>query len=101
MTERRSLIDGLKQTPAVDPKAEKDFVYPPKEKGTAAGSPSTPPAAPQPTRSPISTRIRSDLAAALKRVSLERQLAGTEPHTLQDILEEAITSWLRESGYQL
>ena len=27
MNERRSLIDGLKQTPPIDPKIEKDFVF--------------------------------------------------------------------------
>jgi hypothetical protein len=51
------------------------------------------------SRSPISTRIRADFAAALKRASLERQLAGAEPHTLQDILEEAIEPWLKANGY--
>jgi len=37
---------------------------------------------------PLTTRIRSDYGAALKRASLERQLAGQVPNTLQDILEE-------------
>jgi len=37
--------------------------------------------------------------AALKRASLERQLQGTEPSTLRDILEEAIEPWLRTNGY--
>ena len=35
-----------------------------------------------------------DFAKALKRASLERQLKGLEPNTLQDILEEAIEPWL-------
>lgn len=50
-------------------------------------------------RVPISTRIRGDLAAALKRCSLERQLKGIEPNTLQDILEQAIEPWLKDNGY--
>ena len=102
MSDRRSLIDGLKQTAsAVDPKLEKDFVFrahkPSAGKGTAQ-----PALASAPTvvsRSPISTRIRADFAAALKRASLERQLKGIEPYTLQDILEEAIEPWLRGNGY--
>ena len=46
-----------------------------------------------------STRIRADLAAALKRTSLERQLNGLELHTVQDILEAALEPWLKSSGY--
>ena len=37
----------------------------------------------------MSTRLRSDLVAALKRASLERQLEGAEPSTLREILEDA------------
>jgi hypothetical protein len=48
---------------------------------------------------PISTRIRSEYADALKRASLERQLNKVEPNTLQDILEQAIEPWLRSYGY--
>jgi hypothetical protein len=35
-----------------------------------------------------------------QRASLERQLNGTAPNTLQDILEEALEPWLRSNGYQ-
>ncbi len=92
MTERRSLIDGLKSTPApIDSSLEKDFVYGDK---------------PQPTpqtavinRVPLSTRMREDFAKALKKASLERQLKGVEPNTLQDILEEAVEPWLKSNGY--
>ncbi len=104
MNERRSLVDGLKQSQsAVDPQLEKDFVFQAKKPTSGEGA-SQPIAAPQPSpptisRSPISTRIRADLGAALKRASLERQLSGTEPNTLQDILEEAIEPWLKSHGY--
>jgi hypothetical protein len=40
----------------------------------------------------------SDYATALKRASLERQLQGILPNTLQDILEEALEPWLRNHG---
>lgn len=103
MTERRSLIEGLKQTPAVDPHVESAFVFQGKTAPAAptetANRPVSPPATTVQSRAPISTRIRADLAAALKRASLERQLAGTEPNTLQDILEEAIEPWLQTHGY--
>lgn len=92
MTDRRSLTQGLKATPAtLDPTKEKQFVY-----GSDV-KPSTSPA--QPGSSPISTRLRADFIAALKRASLERQLDGVEPSTLRDILESAIEPWLRTHGY--
>ena len=43
--------------------------------------------------------MREDFAGALKRASLERQLAKVEPNTLQDILEQAVEPWLRANGY--
>ncbi len=39
-------------------------------------------------RAPLTTRVRADFAAALKRASLERQLKGVFPQTVQDILED-------------
>lgn len=96
MAERRPLVEGLKP-PAVDPKREAEFVYDKKptdrEPGTAAN------ASPPIGRSPLSTRIRTDFVVALKRASLERQLHGVEPHTLIDILEQAIEPWLKSNGY--
>jgi hypothetical protein len=102
MSERRTLIEGLKATPPpVDTKVEADFVYGAKALSQSAAKPATSsPVQTQATnRSPISTRIRSEFATALKRASLERQLSGQEPNTLQDILEEAIEPWLRSNGY--
>ena len=105
MADRRSLIEGLKPTaPAVNAGVEKDFVYgsTAKPASDAVGQSSAPVASPTTTqvvRAPISTRIRADFAQALKRASLERQLSGTEPNTLQDILEEAIEPWLKSHSY--
>lgn len=99
MADRRTLVDGLKSTPPamdIHREKEKEFVYGGKEK---PAEPAKPPAAPVISRVPISTRIRSDFSAALKRASLERQLSGEHPNTLQDILEEAIEPWLRQNGY--
>lgn len=103
MTERRSLIEGLKPAPGIDPKLEKEFVFQgkeaPSEEGAIKAVTPPPSYSTAHTRAPISTRIRSDFAAALKRASLERQLSKTEPSTLQDILEEAIEPWLKSNGY--
>lgn len=97
MADRRPLTEGLKSpAPPIDPQTEKDFVY----GGHKAESPAKPATQPSPlNRVPISTRIRGDFAAALKRASLERQLNGVEPNTLQDILEQAIEPWLKSNGY--
>jgi len=97
MAERRSLTEGLKATPPpIDIAVEKKFVYGDKEP-TKPTAPIVPAA--NLNRVPISTRIRDDFARALKRASLERQLEGKEPNTLQDILEEAIEPWLKSNGY--
>jgi hypothetical protein len=101
MSERRSLIQGLKATPpAIDPKLENQFVYAGKSPDQAAKTPAaTPTQKSTRSRVPISTRIRSDFAAALKRASLERQLEGQGTSSLQDILEQAIEPWLKSNGY--
>lgn len=100
MADRRTLTEGLAATPTVDPLVAREFVH--QGKAAPRPIPALPPAespAASPARAPLSTRIRSDYAAALKRASLERQLAGVEPSTLQDILEQAIEPWLQSNGY--
>jgi len=100
MTERRSLTDGLNptrtSTPNVNSRLEREFVQgsKPSEKTT-----SIPATQYHFSRVPISTRIRSEYASALKKASLQRQLDGIEPNTLQDILEQAIEPWLKSNGY--
>ena len=105
MSERRALVEGLKPTaPLVDPEKEKAFVFRDQKESTAKVNQ---PAVATPTSSttvvharvPFSTRMRADFANALKRASLERQLEGVEPNTLQDILEQAVEPWLRSNGY--
>ncbi len=91
MGERRSLVAGLPTEPTNA--AEREFVY--RDRSTAP-KPSPVAAA---SRSPFTTRLRDDYAKALKRASLERQIAGVVPNTLQDILEEALAPWLRDNGY--
>jgi hypothetical protein len=120
MKERRSLIEGLKVTPEVQ-ELEESFVYgtsrkqelrpmevetaPPVElpkqmSETPAIVEQQPRVLPQMTgRVPITTRARPEVATALKRASLQRQLAGAEPYHVQDIVEEALENWLNSKGY--
>lgn len=96
MTERRSLTEGLTPRPpgsppvAADAAKERQFVF---EHARAAL-----PRANTYSLVTITTRIRGEFAAALKRESLERQLRGVEPSSVQDMLDEAIEPWLRKHG---
>ncbi len=47
---------------------------------------------------PVTVRLRPEIASALKRASLERQLNGVSTFTQQDIVEEALLPWLRAEG---
>jgi hypothetical protein len=103
MAERRPLTEGLKSS-TTDSSKEKEFVYAGKapassEAPAVTAPPSVQTAKATPTRVPISTRMRTDFATALKRASLQRQLNGMEPSALQDILEQAVEPWLRSNGY--
>lgn len=98
MSERRSLVEGIKSQPVPNLNdREREFLLAAKPKTDPVSVDRSP--APQVARSPLSTKMRSDYAAALKRASLERQLRGVEPNTVQDILEEAIEPWLKANGY--
>lgn len=93
MVDRRTLTEGLKATPPpIDTGKEREFVFAGKEPAANGGAVTL-------TRTPLSSRIRTEFAVALKRASLERQLKAIEPHTLQDILEQALEPWLRSNGY--
>jgi hypothetical protein len=47
---------------------------------------------------PVTVRLRPEIASALKRASLERQLNGIPTYTQQDIVEEALLPWLQAEG---
>lgn len=47
---------------------------------------------------PVMVRLKPEIASALKRASLERQLNGVETYTQQDIVEEALLPWLQAEG---
>jgi hypothetical protein len=108
MKDRRSLTEGL--TGSVDRSVEEQFVFAGKSKTEPTPQIEAPAGAPgvvvakehlpnSVNRVPLTTRVPSDFAAALKRASLQRQLDGVFPNTLQDILEEALEPWLRSNGY--
>lgn len=104
MADRRALVEGIKPTTPVNPELEKQFVFGAKSESAEKPANQAPlytttSVTATQSRVPLSTRIRSDFSAALKRASLERQLAGVEPNMLQDILEQALEPWLKEHGY--
>ncbi len=126
MAERRALIEGLKQIDEdIDPNLAERFIdgkEPHPRTKTSLPKPSqqipeVPAAAPQLSKSvlaaaepsaspltgvgrvPVGARVRTKLADALKRASLERQLGGIQPNSIQEILEDAIELWLLKHGH--
>jgi hypothetical protein len=106
MTERRALVEGIKPKPEMSRAVEEDFIYGSKARSSNSQAAPSPKGDTVPNQSVhalnrvgLTTRIRADLAQALKRCSLERQLQGVEPNRVQDILEQALEPWLRSNGY--
>ena len=104
MAERRSLTTAVHSIPHADPEVVRAFVTQDKKPVPAvAESPVTRPpliAGFQPVGLiPITVRLRPEIAGALKRSSLERQLAGAEFFSQQEIVERALAAWLRENGH--
>lgn len=126
MAQRRPLIAGVNAPENVDPDAVRAFVTQErpkdarpelavlKEPVAEPEQPELPPAAAEepitaPARRgkgklpvgliPVTVRLRPEIAGALKRASLERQLAGDEVFTQQDIVELALEPWLRSQGH--
>ncbi|CAN5301046.1 hypothetical protein BH10PLA2_BH10PLA2_19800 [soil metagenome] len=108
--DRRPLTEGLRPEPEIDPNAALDFVYQKKDKEPSTPAPAKPAAparlaagtlspAGQSALIPLTARIPAEKFQALKRASFERQLQGVEPSSMQDIVEEALTPWLRKHGY--
>jgi hypothetical protein len=120
MTERRPLKIGMASVPALDAEAVRRFVKSDEPPGTdaaqkeelsaVAGHLPANPLRPRQARTkptgvtpvgliPVTVRLRPELAGALKRASLERQLAGEIVFTQQQLVEEALEPWLRSQGY--
>jgi cell pole-organizing protein PopZ len=103
MGERRPLVAGIKPERSIEEQFVRTGKLPDAEPPAAAGQTTAREAkastANTASRAPLTTRVRADFAEALKRASLQRQLDGVTPHTLQEILEEALEPWLRKHGY--
>ena len=104
MAERRKLTTAVKSIPNADPNAVLAFV-------TQERTPSRPvevqPTAPTPVNKafqpvgliPITVRLSPEVAGALKRASLERQLAGADFFSQQEIVERALVQWMADNGH--
>jgi hypothetical protein len=127
MADRRALLEGLSDIEEIDRERAEDFVYnqkprsatksgpPPKLDDHVAEATVVPPMSTSAAASaavtastsfhlasagrvPFGARVRTELASAVKRTSLERQLQGVQPNSVQDILEEALELWLHRHG---
>jgi len=108
--DRRPLKEGLKPDPEIDPQVARDFVYQDTAKPSTTAPESKPasrsqlaaesmnPATPE-ALVPLTARIAGKKFRATKRASFDRQLQGIKPNTIQDIVDEALTTWLRKHGY--
>lgn len=120
MSERRPLVETLDRSteehfvktgsmPNAQP--EQKLKIAPEPRAESAPSPESPKTSADRRRSkrskpvnpvgrvPVTLRFVPEIAGALKRASLERELDGLEPFTQQDIAESALEPWLREQGY--
>ncbi len=104
--ERRPLATAMQGIPNADPAAVRQFVTQERTPPTLNMSP-TQAGGRQASSTvltpvgliPVTVRLRPALAGALKRASLERQLAGEEVFTQQELVEQALEPWLRSLGY--
>ena len=103
MAERRTLTTAIHSVPNADPEVVRAFVTQEAKPAPLSSDCVKPPtvvsASFQPVGLiPITVRLRPEIAGALKRASLERQLAAAEFFSQQEIVERALAAWLRENG---
>lgn len=101
MAERRPLTEGITQSSTSNPPsdAERQFINNAKSASGSSPTDALRTAATDASGASLSTRIRPDFVALLKRASLERKLNGIEPNSLRAILEDALEPWLKANGY--
>lgn len=123
--ERRSLTNGMHAIPNADPVAVRQFVKqeqlpPDSADGIAPLTPEFCESSPRVKANedetysqsrrkgttlapvaliPVTVRLHPEIAVGLKRASLERQLAGEEVYTQQELVEQALGRWLKSQGY--
>ena len=100
MAERRKLAHRVQSPEYVNPEAMRAFVTqerkPDSTPKLAAGyTQMTPPVG----LIPVTVRLSPEIAGALRRASLERQLARAEYFSQQEIVERCLRVWLHEHGH--
>lgn len=108
MAERRTLSQRVHSPVHTNPEAVRAFVTQEPQDTPVVGPPSppTPPSSPTPLPTtnnafpvgliPITVRLSPEIAGALKRISLERQLARADYFSQQEIVERALKAWLQQ-----
>ena len=103
MAERRTLSTRVYSPVHMNPEAVRAFVTQEPQAASAVGPPPTPTPLPTPNNTfpvgliPITVRLSPEIAGALKRISLERQLARADYFSQQDIVERALKAWLQQN----
>ena len=104
MAERRTLSQRVHSPVHTNPEAVRAFVTQEPPATQAAGPSSPPTQLPTPNSSfpvgliPITVRLSPEIAGALKRISLERQLARADYFSQQEIVERALKAWLQQNA---
>ena len=103
MAERRTLSQRVHSPVHTNPEAVRAFVRQEPPAAPAVGPPSTPTPLPVSNNGfpvgliPITVRLSPEIAGALKRISLERQLARADYFSQQEIVERALKAWLQQN----
>jgi len=94
-------LNAISRNEVVSEEKERGAVSPPKRSTESlTRSPKIKPTPLQPVGLiPVTIRLRPEIAGALKRASLVRQLNGEEVFTQQELVENALVPWLIDEGY--
>ena len=104
MAERRTLSQRVHSPVHTSPEAVRAFVTQEPQAAPAPGPPSPPTPLPITNNAfpvgliPITVRLSPEIAGALKRISLERQLARADYFSQQEIVERALKEWLQQNA---
>ena len=103
MAERRTLSQRVHSPVHTNPEAVRAFVTQVPLTTPVAEPTSTSTALPASNNAfpvgliPITVRLSPEIAGALKRISLERQLARADYFSQQEIVERALKAWLQQN----
>lgn len=110
MAARRKLSQRIQSPDNVDPEAMRAFVTQERKSAPTAASNAASETSSNtfhpPTSGvhpvgliPVTVRLSPEIAGALKRASLERQLSRADYFSQQEIVERCLRVWLRENGH--